>query len=94
VNRVENSIRISPKLFLVAAALDFVKQVHLLLPFWLQFHDQLFSHDDYEFGHARLTVEFVYRLIDVIIFPLAWVGSAIIITLLLRIYDGGRTPNA
>jgi len=94
MNRIESFIRLSPKLFVVAAGLDLVKQVQDLLPFCLQFHDQIFSHSDYEFNNAKLTVEFVYRVIDVIIFPFAWLGTAIIITLLLRIHDRGRSGNA
>ena len=93
MRRVEQFIRLSPTLFVFAAGLDFVKQVQSLLPFWLQGHDLLFSHEDYEFNHAKVTVEFLYRLIDVIIFPLAWLGTAVIITLLLRIHDRGNRAS-
>jgi hypothetical protein len=41
-----------------------------------------------------VTVEFVYRLIDVIIYPFGWVGSAIIITLLLEMRDKRRVSDA
>jgi hypothetical protein len=94
MSRVENFIRIAPKLFLLAAGLDFIKQVQSLLPFWLEFHDQLFSRTDYDFNHGKMTVEFFYRLIDVVIYPLGWVGSAIIITLLLEMRDKRRVANA
>jgi hypothetical protein len=94
MSRIENFIRISPKLFLLAAGLDFIKQVQSLLPYWLQFHDQLFSRSDYDFNNGKVTVEFVYRLIDVIIYPFGWVGSAIIITLLLEMRDKRRVSDA
>ena len=90
MNRVENFIRISPKLFLVAAGLDLIKQVQSLLPYWLQFHDQLFSRSDYDFSNGKLTVQFIYLLIDVLTYPLGWVGTAIVIKLLLDIHDGRR----
>jgi hypothetical protein len=94
MSRIENFIRISPKLFLLAAGLDFIKQVQSLLPYWFQFHDQLFSRSDYDFNNGKMTVEFVYRLIDVIIYPFGWVGSAIIITLLLEMRDKRRVSDA
>jgi|tagenome__1003787_1003787.scaffolds.fasta_scaffold15815372_2 hypothetical protein len=94
MTRTERFIRLSPTLFVFAAGLDLVKQVQSLLPFWLQGHELLFSHEDYEFNNAKVTVEFLYRLIDVIIFPLGWLGSAIVITLLLRIYDRSRASEA
>ena len=94
MKKYEKFIRLSPKLFVIAAALDLVKQLQSLLPFWLEFHGQLFSRTDYDFNNGKLTVDFVYRLIDVIIFPFAWLGSAIVIALLLELYDRGRTPHA
>jgi hypothetical protein len=92
--KFEKFIRLSPRLFVLAAGLDLVKQAQSVLPFWLQFHEQLFSRSDYDFNNGKLTVDFVYRLIDVAIFPLGWLGSAIAITLLLEIYDRGRRSDA
>ena len=92
--RYEKFIRFVPKLFVLAAALDFIKYVQSLLPFWLVNRELIFSGEDRDFNHYKATVDLVYRLIDVIIYPLAWIGTAIIITLLIELYDRGRAPNA
>jgi hypothetical protein len=85
--RFEKFIRLSPYVFVAAAIVDFVKQLLWLLPFWLKSHDQLFTDSDYEYYAAKFTIDFVDRLLAVFIYPIAWIGTAIIITLLLRIYD-------
>ena len=94
MNKVERFIRFSPKLFIVAGGLDFIKHVQILLPFWFLNRDLILSGQDHEFNHSKGIADLIYLLIDVITYPLAWIGSAIIITLLLQIYDRGRTPDA
>jgi hypothetical protein len=88
--RFEKLIRLSPYVFVAGAIVDFVKQLLWLLPFWFRYRDQGLLGFDYGQDTARLTIDFVDRLLDLVIYPVAWVGTAIIITLLLRIYDTRR----
>ena len=83
----EKLIRLSPKIFVFAAGLDLVKQLQWLFPFWLRYHEQAFTSADYEFNNAKYTVDLVDRLLSVVLFPLGWIATAIVITLLLATYD-------
>ena len=94
MNKFEKFIRFSPRLFLIGAAVDLVKQLLWLLPFWFHYHNQVLTEADYGYQDGRMTVEFFDRLLNVFIYPVAWVGTAIVITLLIELYDRGRTPNA
>jgi len=94
MNRFEKFIRFSPTLFLIAAAVDLVKQLLWLLPFWLHYHNQVLTGADYDYQDGRMTVESFDRLLSVFLYPLGWVASAIVVTLLIELYDRGRSPNA
>jgi len=85
--KFEKLIRLSPYIFVAGGIVDLVKQLLWLLPFWLRYRDQLFTDSDYDYYAAKFTLDFADRLLDVFLYPIAWIGTAIIITLLLRIYD-------
>ena len=82
--RFEQLIRMSPKIFVVAAGLDFVKQTLWVLPYWFQ------EQESARIGAMldnRVKLELADRILGLILYPLAWMASAIIVTLLLAIYD-------
>ena len=93
MRKFEKLMRLSPYLFVAAAIVDFVKQLLLFLAVWLRYHDQAFTDSDYSFHDGRVTVDLVDRFLALLIYPLGWIGTAIIITLLIQLYDR-RTPNA
>jgi hypothetical protein len=87
MKKYEKLVRLSPKIFLVAAVLDFAKQLLWLLPFWLRYHNQVLTAADYGYSDGRYTVEFLDRVLSLFLYPLGWVASAIIVGLLLNVYD-------
>ena len=79
----EKFIRFSPKLFVFAAVVDLIKQIQELV----SFKNQIPPDSEY------YTSGLISRAFDVLLFPLGWLGSAIVITLLLALYDariGGK----
>ena len=94
MSRFESFIRFSPKLFVFAAVLDLVKQIQWLLVSWLKYHNEVFSGSDYGYHDGAYTADLIDRALDVFLYPLGWVATAIVVTLLLELYDRGRAPNA
>ena len=82
-----NLIRLSPKIFMFAAALDLLKQLLLLVPYWLHHHNQVLAASDYGFTDGQYTVGFFDTLFGVFLYPLGWVATAIIVSLLLELHD-------
>ena len=93
MNKFEKFIRFSPRLFLIAAVVDLVKQLLWLLPFWLHYHNQVLTTADYGYQDGRMTVEFFDRLLSVFLYPLGWIATAIVVTLLLSIYDARKRAS-
>ena len=91
--KYERLIRLMPKLLLLAAAADFIKQCLFVASSWhgSQYFTALSSNSD-------LYLQVLYGLLDralgVVLYPFAWVVSSVTISLLLSIYDGGRIDHA
>jgi len=89
--KYEKLIRLSPKILVLAALLDFLKQLPGLLLVWRQYHQEGPSWADYAHTNGLYALEFYNQLLGLFLYPFGWLVSAIIITLLLNLYDLRRS---
>ena len=93
MTKVDRLIRQLPVAFLVVALADFVRQLASVASYWNEVRYFSLAGEQ-----ANIFWKVVFDLIDrsfgLIIYPLAWIGSAATIHLLLKIYDQGRATNA
>ena len=89
----EKFIRRMPKLLVLAAILDLVKQFFSLSMLWQanRYFSALGSDNE-------IYWKIVYSLFDqglgAVLYPFGWLSSAVVVTLLLALYDRGRVENA
>jgi hypothetical protein len=89
--KFESLIRLSPRIFVFGAGLDFIKQTQWVLPVWVSYRESARA-GDYADVTSKLRMDLLDRLLSLVLYPLAWIGTAIVIALLIAIYDQRQAP--
>ncbi|MBV8908887.1 MAG: hypothetical protein JOZ20_07790 [Sphingomonas sp.] len=84
--KFERLIRLSPRIFVFAAGLDLVKQLLWVAPYWLR-EREVGRVGEFAALDPQFKLEMADRILGLVLYPLGWLATAIIVTLLLAIYD-------
>ena len=93
MRKFEKVIRLFPVILVLAAAMDFVKQL-LLLWTWLQVNNQALAETGYGHAPTGYAASLFNLVLGILLYPLGWFVSAVIITLLIELYDQRRPANS